>query len=164
MSVDFKPEDVRPEGVWVTHRLGVSKGSCRTGCTVLLPAGEYTLLAAGVLHDQLQFARHTGVAAAKDSELRVSLGAAPNITGTVSTAAGIPLPNVPLRFFSTDAQPREVARVLTNNDGSFSIEPKLFRTEFPSWRIAAEPPWKLEPAMVSLGDAPVQLTASMITP
>ncbi len=165
LSVDFMPEDVHPEGAWVSHRLGVSKGSCNIGCTVLVPAGEYTLLAAGVLHEQLQFARRTGVSPSKDSEVKLSLAAAPDVTGTVRSAAGIPLPNVPLRFFSTDAQPREVARTLTRSDGSFSIEPQLFRAEFPSWRITAEPPWQLtSPAMVSFGDAPVQLTASMITP
>jgi hypothetical protein len=170
VSVELRPESVIAGMISVSHRLGVTTGQCTPGCSVKIPSGEYEMLVAGVNNGQVLFARQSGTASSKDSYLIVNLTAAPPITGIVRTTAGVPLPNVPLRFValdasSTDTSAVELARVLTRDDGSFIVQPSIRSAgSFPAWEIIAESPWKLSPAAVSLGDKPLELTAQLSAP
>lgn len=165
--VELKPEGLEDPRLSVSHRLGVTQVACERECHVKVPVGDYALLASGVRQGALLFARHEGTAASRGSDVQVVLAPAPVISGVVRTDAGVALPNVPLRFVAV-GNTGELARTLTRDDGSFVVEPRLTgggrEQPFPAWTISTEPPWQLSPAVVSLGDAPLVLTAAMNTP
>lgn len=154
--------------VIVRHRQGVVDCEPTPTCRLRVPVGEFNVVAIGDLLGRTAIAQLDDVAKDEDLTRELKLSPAPPITGVVRDASGKPMEGLSVRAHGLGRTSKELLRPelrgsgddavrKTDRDGAFSIQP--FRAPDLFFSLTVDGPWQLlHPAIVALGDRPLELT------